>query len=147
MSSAMNDKPDTDYTPSELILERSAAFTRGDFGFVFDSYHSESNFRRQFFEREEYLDYGQSSLAGEYQIDSCQILAEEVKADVAQVIFLVQMKVRGAAFRYAELAWLVREDAGWRYHRGQKINDEDLPEAPHLLTFSDFAKLDPETIF
>ena len=45
------------YTPSELIMARTEAFASGDFGFIYDSYHPESNFRRQFPDRGEYCRY------------------------------------------------------------------------------------------
>ena len=143
----MTEKPFPADTPSELILGRSQAFTRGDFGFIYDSYHSGSNFRRTFCEREEYLQLGQDSLGQDYQILSCQILAEAVDAHEARVIFLMEMEVQGCVQRYAELAWLQRENNAWRYHRGQKITAEELPENPESLNFADFAKLDPATIF
>ena len=137
----------TVYTPSELILARSEAFSQGDFGFIFDSYHSESNFRRQFIERDDYLQFGQTSLGQDYQIVNCKVLAADVDVDESQVIFLMQMKVHGNLQQYAELAWLRRENDRWRYHRGQKITAEELPDNPESLSFSDFAKLSPETIF
>ena len=136
-----------DYTPSELIRARAQAFSRGDFSFIFDSYHSASNFRRQFFAREEYLQFGQASLGQDYQILNCQILTETVGDHEAQVIYLMEMTFQGNVQRYAELAWLQRENHAWRYHRGQKITSEELPEAPESLVFVDFAKLDPVTIF
>ncbi|MGW8313419.1 MAG: YchJ family metal-binding protein [Desulfuromonadales bacterium] len=136
-----------DGTPAELIAARSRAFTRGDFGFVYDSYHSESNFRRQFPSREEYLRYGQRHLAPEYQIVCCEILAEKISDDEAQVIFLIEMQVRGKVRHYAELAWLRSEGGQWRYHRGQKMIEEELPEIRQLVTFSDFAKLEPSSIY
>lgn len=136
-----------DYTPSELIRARAQAFARGDFSFIFDTYHSESNFRRHFFTRQEYLQFAQASLGQDYQILNCQILAEAVGDYEAQVIYLMEMNFQGNLQRYAELAWLQRENHAWRYHRGQKITDEELPEAPESLGFADFAKLDPATIF
>ncbi|MBW2688372.1 MAG: hypothetical protein JRC99_00390, partial [Deltaproteobacteria bacterium] len=66
----MNENSMTDYTPPELILARSQAFSRGDFGLIYDSYHSESNFRRQFTERDEYLEFGKASLGKDYQLTS-----------------------------------------------------------------------------
>jgi SEC-C motif-containing protein len=136
-----------DGTPAELIAARSQAFTRGDFGFVYDSYHSESNFRRQFPSREEYLRYGRLHLAPEYQILCCEILAEKIVEDEAQVVFLIEMQVRGNVRHYAELAWLRSEDHQWRYHRGQKMTEEELPENRQLVTFTDFAKLEPSSIY
>ena len=143
----MNEKDLSACTPSEIIIARSEAFSRGDFGFIFDTYHSESNFRRQFVERNEYLEFGASSLGQDYQITRCQVLQFQERDDEAQVIFLMEMKVHGAVQCFAELAWLRQENAAWRYHRGLKISNEDLPESPQLLSFADFAKLDQSTIF
>jgi SEC-C motif-containing protein len=134
-------------TPAELILARNQAFRKGDFGFIYDSYHSESNFRQQFLTRNEYLHFGRTCLSQDYRILKCQILAEKVSARESQVVFLIEMKVRGLVQLYAELAWLRCENAAWRYHRGQKMTAEDLPEDYYALSFSDFDKLDPATIF
>jgi SEC-C motif-containing protein len=134
-------------SPSDLIIARSEAFARGDFGFIFDTYHSESNFRRQFSDRDEYLEFGKASLGADYEITRCQILQEQESADEGQVIFLMEMKVQGAVQQYVELAWLHREEKSWRYHRGQKLTQDEFPEEPHSLSFDDFAKLDPSTIF
>ena len=143
----MCDNKLSSYTPSEMIFARSEAFSRGDFGFIFDSYHPESNFRRQFIERDEYLQFGRENLGQDYQITSCQVLECQTIDDEAQVIFLMEMKVHGAVQRFAELAWLRQENEAWCYHRGLKISNEELPENPQSLSFADFAKLDPSTIF
>lgn len=135
------------YTPSELILARSEAFSRGDFGFIFDSYHSESNFRRQFVERNEYVEIGSTSLGQDFQITDCQVLQAQEEGDEAQVIFLMEMKAHGVVQRFAELAWLRQENNVWRYHRGLKISNEELPKDPQSLSFDHFAKLDQSTIF
>ncbi len=134
-------------SPGELIAERSRAFTRGDFGFIYDSFHSSSNFRRHFSDRGEYLRLGRSSLGQDFEIISCRILAEEVEQAEAQVLFLMQMRAQGQVQRYAERAWLRVEKGGWRYHRGQKLTGDELPEDPATLRFTDFIDLDPETIF
>ena len=143
----MNDNNLPVSTPSELILARSQAFACGDFGFIYDSYHSESNFRRQFVELDEYLEFAQSSLGQDYQITSCQLLDEKIDAHESQVIFLMEMKFQGSMQQYAELAWLRQENNAWCYHRGLKIPNEELPESPQSLSFADFAKLDQSAIF
>lgn len=143
----MNQKNLSRYSPSELIIARSEAFSRGDFGFIFDTYHSESNFRRQFTERDDYLEFGRTSLGHDYQISRCQVLQKKEDKVEAQVIFLMEMKVHGVTQFFVELAWLRREESAWRYHRGQKVTQDELPEDPRSLTFSDFAKRDPSTIF
>jgi len=134
------------YSPSDLIIARSEAFARGDFGFIFDTYHSESNFRRQFSDRDDYLEFGKAGLGADYEITRCQILQEKESADEGQVIFLMEMKVQGVVQQYVELAWLHREEKSWRYHRGQKVTQDEFPEDPHSLSFADFAKRDPSTI-
>jgi SEC-C motif-containing protein len=135
------------YTPPELIVARSEAFSRGDFGFIFETYHSESNFRRQFVDRDEYLEFGNASLGQDYQIMSCQVLESHENDDEAQVVFLMEMEVHGAVQCFAELAWLRQENDVWRYHRGQKITHDDLPENLQALCIADFASRDPSTIF
>jgi SEC-C motif-containing protein len=135
------------YSPSELIVARSEAFARGDFGFIFDTFHSESNFRRQFADRDDYLEFGKASLGADYEIIRCLILQEQESEDEGQVIFLMEMKVQGAVQQFVELAWLHREEKAWRYHRGQKVPQDELPEDPQSLSFADFAKRDPSTIF
>lgn len=143
----MSLKPLLSYSPDELIVARSEAFSRGDFGFIFDTYHSESNFRRQFVEREDYLAFGRSTLGQDYQITYCEVLDCREKDGEAQVIFLMEMTVHGSMQNFAELTWLRLENNRWCYHRGLKISNEDLPENPQILTFDDFAKLDQSTIF
>ena len=135
------------YSPSELIIARSEAFARDDFGFIFDTYHSESNFRLQFVERDDYLEYGKASLGQDYQITRCDVLQSQENEEDAQVIFLMEMKVNGAVQLFVELAWLHREENAWRYHRGQKVTQNELPEDPQSMGFADFAKRDPATIF
>lgn len=136
-----------EYTPSELIRARAQAFAHGDFGFIYDSCHSSSNFRRQFPERDDYLQYGRASLSKDYRIISCRVLDESNDAYEPRVIFLMVMLVLGIVQQYAELAWLRMENGAWRYHRGQKIAADELPGQPEKLSFDDFARLDPSTIF
>jgi SEC-C motif-containing protein len=143
----MSEKSLSSYSPSELIVARCEAFSRGDFGFIFDTYHSESNFRRQFVERDEYLEFGKTSLGQDYQITTCQVLESLVNDAEAQVVFLMEMKVHGNIQRFAELAWLQQENDAWCYHRGQKITHDELPENPQSLRIADFSRCDPSTIF
>lgn len=134
-------------TPSEVVAARSEAFIRGDFGLIFDSYHPESNFRRQFVDRQEYIAYGRDSLGQDYRIIECQVIAEEVGQDESRVVYLMAMEVQGTLQSYAELAWFRQAGEEWRYHRGQKMSGDELPSNPERLVFSDFDRLDPATIF
>lgn len=133
--------------PAELILERCRAFGRGDYGLIYDTFHSGSNFRRQFSSRGDYVAFGQESLAADFRILDCRILADDVCDGEARVLFLLEMSAHGIVQVFAELAWLRREQGAWRYHRGLKITDEDLPENPDELGFADFEALDQRLVF
>ena len=134
-------------SPSELIFERNRAFLKKDFGFIYDSFHSGSNFRRQFTKRDEYLAVGMASLSQDFRIVNCQVMDEKVEGEEAQVIFLMEVEAQGTLQKYAELAWLMVEDDEWRYHRGLKLTEEDLPDNHDALTFEYFSKLDYSTVF
>lgn len=143
----MDERRMSAYTPSQLILARSQAFSSGDFGFIFDSYHAESNFRRQFPDRNEYCRYGEEHLAPGYNIVDCRILDEDFDSDESRVVFLMRVDVQGDRQVFAELAWLKKEGRTWRYHRGQKMTAGELPDEPESLTIGDFSRLDPMTVF
>jgi len=143
----MDKKRMSDYSPSQLILARCQAFSSGDFGFIFDSYHAASNFRRQFPDREEYCRYGEKNLAPGYKIIDCRILDEDTGNDESMVVFLMLIDVQGDRQSFAELAWLKRDGGPWRYHRGQKMTADELPNKPESLTIGDFSRLSPMTIF
>jgi len=137
----------TSYTPSELIMARTEAFVSGDFGFIYDSYHPESNFRRQFPDRGEYCRYGVESLSPDYKIIDCRVLDEDCGDGESRVLFLMRMHVQGTSLQFAELAWLKKEGQAWRYHRSQKMTSSELPAEPETLSFRDFSGLDPDTIY
>jgi SEC-C motif-containing protein len=134
-------------TPKDLILARTDAFRRADFGFIYDSYHSDSNFRQQYDDREEYIRFGWASLGKDFRIEHCEIIRHDLERSEARVIYLMEITVQGELKRYAELAWLRLEVGAWRYHRGQKMDEEDLPEDPSQLTFDDFNNLEPKIVF
>ena len=137
----------SDYSPAELIMARSQAFGRGDFGFIHDSYHPESNFRRQFPDRAEYCRYGMDNLRPDYRIIDCRVLDEDCGDEESRVVFLMRMDVQGATVCFAELAWLRKVGREWRYHRGQKMTSSELPDEPENLSFGDFSDLDPDTVY
>ena len=124
--------------PSQLILARVAAFRRCDFGFIFDSYHRGSNFRRQFDDREEYIRYGWANLGKEFRIDVCTIIREEVSGGSARVIFFLGFELNGTRQEYAELAWLEDDGDGWRYRCGQKLTADEWPVPVAQLDFRHF---------
>jgi SEC-C motif-containing protein len=124
--------------PSQLILARVEAFRRCDFGFIYDSCHPESNFRRQFPDRDEYIRYGWANLGKEFRIHACGIIREETEGGHARVIFTLEFELHGTRQVYAELAWLEAVEAGWLYRCGQKLLPEEFPVPANRLDFHHF---------
>ena len=125
-------------TPSSLILARVDAFRRCDFGFIFDSYHPQSNFRRQFPDRDEYIRYGWANLGKEFRILVCRVVREEIAGNSAQLIFWLEFEIHGVRQRYAELAWLEEAGEGWCYRCGQKLEADAWPVPAAQLDFVHF---------
>ena len=67
-----------DISPAELVLRRRDAYAEGDFAFIYDTYHPDSNFRAQFSNRRAYISLGKKSLQRDFHIDQCRILKEVV---------------------------------------------------------------------
>lgn len=125
-------------SPAALMLARAEAFRRCDYGFIFDSYHPDSNFRRQFTDRDEYIRYGWASLGKDFRIIGCRILREEVEDGGGRVIHLLEFELHGCRQRYAELAWLEAGGGGWLYRCGQKLTEEEWPVPVGQLDFCHF---------
>lgn len=133
--------------PDGLILLRAEAFRRCDFGFIFDSYHPDSNFRRQFSDREEYVRYGWSSLGKDFRIVGCRILRMEVEGLSARVIHLLAFEVNGLRQEYAELSWLDDVEGEWLVRCGQKLLPEEWPVPLEELAFSHFDTLPEKVLY
>ena len=134
-------------SPAQLILARVEAFRRCDFGFIFDSYHQDSSFRRQFPDRDDYIRYGWATLGKDFRILSCTLLREELAGTTARVIYLLGFELHGELQRYAELAWLEDAGEGWRYRCGQKLTPEEWPVPAGRLDFSHFDNVAEKVIY
>jgi len=134
-------------SPSQLILARSRAFNDGDFGFIYDSYHPDSNFCRQFPDRQDYLDYGCSALTVDFVIDECRILRERIEEKEARVIFYLDARFRGKRVETFELALLLPTDNGWQYHSGQKLGRDEYRGEIEAIGWEDFERVVEKTVF
>jgi SEC-C motif-containing protein len=130
-----------------LILARAEAFRHCDFGLIFDTYHQNSNFRRQFPDRDDYIRYGWASLGKDFRILTCTVLREELAGTTARVIYLLGFELHGERRRYAELAWLEDSGDGWRYICGQKLTPEEWPVTAGRLDFGHFANAAEKVIY
>lgn len=110
-------------SPGSLVTARGRAFDKGDFGFIYDSYHSQSPFRSHFPDRDEYLKYARTELRGRYHIHHCQILREaEQSSDETRVLFYLDLEYAGERHQSLELSRFLRTADGWRYHSGHKVD-------------------------
>ena len=139
--------PELPATPAQLIHARIDAFRRCDFGFIYDTYHFASNFRRQFPDRDDYVRYGWASLGKEFRISACSIIREELDGDSARVIYLLEFEMHGESQRYAELAWMVRAENGWTYRCGQKMLPDEWPVPGARLDFGHFDQVPDKVIY
>lgn len=139
--------PAPEFSPSQLIHDRAEAFRRCDFGFIFDSYHRDSNFRRQFPDREEYVQYGWANLGKEFRVHVCRVLREESDQSTARVIFWLEFDLHGERHCYAELAWLEKEGKAWSYRCGQKLAADELPVPQAQLDFCHFDQVADKVLY
>jgi len=134
-------------SPSELILAKAQAFRQADYGFIYDSYHSQSSFRQQFDDREDYIRFGWANLGKDFRILECRVLKAESASPEPRVICYMKIEANGQDYAYAELTWLQEEEGALRCHRSQKIELAELPRPLNELDFIDFEQFEPKAIF
>jgi len=139
--------PEHPTSPAELILARCRAFGAGDFAFIYDSYHPDSNFRRQFPDRQEYLDYARTVLAADFRIADCRILRERSREGEAELILYLDILFRGERSECFERVLLRRLAGGWRYHSAQKLDRSDYRGAVDSIDWSDFERARDKIFF
>jgi len=136
-----------DLTPAELVRRRGEAFSAGDFAFIYDTYHPDSNFRAQFPSRKAYIALGRESLGRDFSIDQCRVLKEEVGADEARVLFYLATRFRGQAEETFELSRFFLTEGGWRYHSSQKLGRDEFAGALEEIGWSDFERVKDKVFF
>ena len=135
--------------PVGLIRARRQAFASRDFGFIYDSYHAESNFRQQFGSREEYMTLGRSSLSQDFDILDYRIIREKIDPDGQQAQVLLYMEVINCGVQSGmfEAILLLKTSHGWRYHSAQKLDRDDFPGPVDTITWRDFERVTQKIIF
>lgn len=137
----------SDLSPAELVKRRGEAFSAGDFAFIYDTYHPDSNFRSQFPDRQGYIEMGRNSLQHDFRIDQCRILKEEIAAEEARVLFYLVIRFRGKREETFELSRFFLTDLGWRYHSSQKLNRDEFAGAVDEIDWHDFEKVKDKVFF
>jgi len=134
-------------SPAGLVKARAHAFDCGNFGLIYDSYHGDSYFRKQFPEREAYILYGMANLSQDFRIRQCRVIREEIAETEARVIFYLETEYRGACNESFELSLFYREDGEWRYHSSQKMGREDYAGAMEDLDQAAFERVKDRVYF
>ncbi len=125
--------------PEALLRQRVAAFRRGDFGFIYDSYHPEAPFRQQFPDREDYLRFAGEEIAPRVRIARFRILKTRRQQGKAEVIFHQLLFSSAGAQESFELALLEMVDDCWCYWGSQRLDRAGFRGRPEDLDFADFA--------
>jgi SEC-C motif-containing protein len=136
-----------DLTPAELVRARGRAFAERDFGFIFDTYHPDSNFRLQFPDRAAYIRYGRSTLAEDFQIRECRILKERIGDQETRVLFYLDTLFRGERSEVFESSLFLRTEEGWRYHSSQKLERTEFPGEIEAIDWEDFERVGEKIFF
>lgn len=134
-------------TPAQLVRARCEAFQRGDFGFIYDSYHADSPFRGLYPQRQAYLRQGQGELLRDYQIRQCRVLKEEVGAQEARVLFYLATTYQGVGGETFELSRFTFTAEGWRYHSSQKLERQEFGGTIEEIDWEAFERVKDQIVF
>ena len=125
-------------SPEELLAERFAALQNGDFERLHASYHPDSPFLQQFYDRGAYVNFARQQLRG-IRLRKWQRLDwRRLDAQRVEQLLAMEISVDGGTTYLYELALLVLTGAGWRYHSAQKLSGEDYQGPPEKLDFHHF---------
>ncbi|HKI51121.1 MAG TPA: YchJ family metal-binding protein [Geothermobacteraceae bacterium] len=131
----------------ELLLARIAAYRQQNFAYIYDSAHPDSFFRQQFPERDEYLAFAAEQLADRIQINSFEILREELSDNQARIIFYQQLQIGTNLQETVECGRLILEDGVWLYHSSQKLLLDEFAGDLKQITFADFDQAQDKIVF
>lgn len=121
-------------SPAKLVEARVSAFRNNNFGFIFDTFHPDSNFRIQFPKRVEYINYGLSTLDSDYSIETCKILIEEIEEQRARVLFYLKVSYQGNHDEYFELSEFLPVEGSWLYMQSHKLPCSEFKDSHEKIT-------------
>lgn len=136
-----------DLSPSDVIRLRCEALKMGRYDLVYDTAHSESNFRKHFPRKLDYLVYAEASLKGEIHFADYALCEQRKREDEALVLFVTEFLANAERHKLVEVAHLRLTPKGWRYLYGEKVRFEDLPPVPDPLTFEAFEAVTEKTVY
>jgi SEC-C motif-containing protein len=129
-------------TPGQLLAARFAALADGDFAVVYATYHQDSPFIKQFAGRSNYIRFAEQNLS-EISVLHWQVLCcRELDAQRQEHLLVMELEVDGCRQYLYELALLIENDDGWRYHSAQKLAAEDYSGPPEQIQFAHFDQVE-----
>lgn len=134
-------------TPADLILARADASRRGDYGFIYDSYLADSNFRKQFPERTGYLDFAREMLAEQIELNECRILLARQRGETAEVLYYQQVTAAGKVTETLEVAQLLHTVHGWRFDCSARLERAAVQRPLEMIDWDDFEGAGEKVVF
>jgi SEC-C motif-containing protein len=125
-------------TAEDLMSKRFAALASGDYASVYETYHQDSPFIRQFSDCDAYICFARQQL-NTIKVWSWQSLRQrQIDSLQQEHLLIMELAVDGRRQYFYELALLINTPAGWRYHSAQKLSAEDYAGPPEQIQFSCF---------
>ncbi len=126
--------------PETLVRQRIDALHRGAFGFIYDSYHPDSPFRRHFPEREDYLAFARQEIAGRIHIERFRLLRSRKTQERAELIVHQLVRAGGGFQESFERVVLLRHKGHWRYLGSSRLDRSQYHGRIEDLDFEDFER-------
>ena len=125
-------------TIQQLLEYRFTALAAGDYPSVYDSYHPDAPFLRQFGSRSTYVRFAQQQLS-DIKIKNWSCLNRRVISELQlEVLLVMEIETEAVTQFFYELALLIETDSGWRYHSAQKLGADDYSGVPNQIDFCHF---------
>ncbi len=125
-------------TAQQFLELRFAALSQGDYGSVYDSYHVDAPFLKQFQSRQSYIDFAQQQL-GEIKLKTwCSLAQRNIENKQIEALLKMELSSEAGSQLFYELALLIKVDSFWTYHSAQKLGEDDYLGDPDQIDFHHF---------
>lgn len=146
--SDLPEKLTSDLSPAQILTLRVAAFRRGDFGTIYDTYHHDSFFREQFPDRYDYMQFGWAHLRRDFRILQCDVLRKRrVGPEEIHLIFHQVINASGQQLETLEMGRFYLTERGWRFHSSQKMEREEFVGPVEKIDFPVFDRIRNKVYF
>ena len=125
-------------TVQQFLEMRFSALMAGNYDAVYDSYHEDAPFIKQFSDRQAYLHFARQQLTAIVIHDWRCLRQRTLDGKQLEVVLVMEVAVDDENQYFYELALLVETDRGWCYHSAQKLAMDDYTGSPDLIDFCHF---------